>query len=173
MKYTYSDIFSLHLTNHVQTVTNNITEYSLLYVYSGKIIIEDSNRELEISSGECVFIKQNCNISFTEIPENGTDYKGLVMSFPIHYIRTFFDDKGYRFITPYIISLPSTNVIKLPYTPDVHSLFKGMQPYFNSAEKPDNVLIDLKLQEGLYSMLNIAKAYYPPLDWQGLRMYEN
>jgi len=48
----------------------------------------------------------------------------------------------------------------LPQTPDIESLFQSMTPYFDSSVKPADKLMELKLHEGIYSLLNIDKRFY-------------
>jgi AraC family transcriptional regulator, exoenzyme S synthesis regulatory protein ExsA len=52
------------------------------------------------------------------------------------------------------------SLIKLPKTPEIESLFQSMTPYFNSSVKPSEQIMKLKMQEGVYSLLNIDKNFY-------------
>jgi len=54
-------------------------------------------------------------------------------------------------------------VIKLPHAADIESLFQSMTPYFDSDKVPAKELMQLKLHEGVYSLLSIDKRFYPAL----------
>ena len=54
-------------------------------------------------------------------------------------------------------------MIKLPQAADIESLFQSMTPYFDSEKVPAKELMQLKLHEGVYSLLNIDKRFYPAL----------
>jgi AraC-like DNA-binding protein len=54
-------------------------------------------------------------------------------------------------------------VVKLPKTPNLESLFLSMIPYFETDEEPQKEVIELKMQEGVLSLLNIDKAFFPTL----------
>ena len=47
--------------------------------------------------------------------------------------------------------------------PDIVSLFESMTPYFNSGIRPTDELLELKMTEGLYVLLNTDKNLYASL----------
>ena len=47
--------------------------------------------------------------------------------------------------------------------PDIVSLFESMTPYFNSGIQPTDELLELKMTEGLYILLNTDKNLYASL----------
>lgn len=52
---------------------------------------------------------------------------------------------------------------ELPLRPDITSLFESMTPYFNSDIKPTDALLNLKMMEGVYALLNTDKELYASL----------
>jgi AraC-like DNA-binding protein len=52
------------------------------------------------------------------------------------------------------------SLIKLPKTPEIESLFQSMIPYFDTSKKPSEQIMKLKMQEGVYSLLNIDKNFF-------------
>jgi AraC-like DNA-binding protein len=136
-----------------------IEDHTLVYVYSGELLVVEGNRKTKVHSGECVFIKKDNRVNMTKQPKGDEQFGGIFMVFNRNFLREFFQtmDKN---------ELPSDSeklkqsVIKLPQTPDITSLFQSMVPYFDSAVKPTEQLMKLKLHEGVYSLLNIDKKFY-------------
>lgn len=62
--------------------------------------------------------------------------------------------------------MPETRVKKIPsitpldQNPNIDSLFQSMLPYFDTTITPPEELMQLKLQEGVYSLLHIDKTFY-------------
>ena len=56
-----------------------------------------------------------------------------------------------------------SGVIKLPKTAEITSLFASMTPYFDPDVKPQDDFMQLKLQEGLLTLLHIDKRFAPTL----------
>ena len=55
------------------------------------------------------------------------------------------------------------DVIKLPKTVELASLFASMTPYFDPEVKPKDDFMNLKLQEGLLALLHIDNRFAPTL----------
>ena len=53
--------------------------------------------------------------------------------------------------------------VKLPRTAEIASLFASMIPYFDTAVKPQDDFMNLKLQEGVLALLHIDKRFAPML----------
>ena len=64
---------------------------------------------------------------------------------------------------PLQIQKPTQSVIRLPQTPAIASLFQSMRPYFDSSTPPTERVINTKLQEGVYALLEINEQFYPNL----------
>ncbi|MCD8260509.1 MAG: AraC family transcriptional regulator, partial [Bacteroides sp.] len=56
-----------------------------------------------------------------------------------------------------------SSVVRLPKTPHLESLFLSMIPYFETEEEPQENLINLKIQEGILSLLQINKNFFSTL----------
>ena len=55
------------------------------------------------------------------------------------------------------------NVIKLPKTAEIASLFSSLTPFFDPDVKPQGDFMRLKMQEGLLALLHIDKRFAPTL----------
>jgi len=160
MLFSYADIFTHRITCCKRSSYVLVNEHTLIYIFSGSLIIRAGKRKTEIQQGECIYIRRNSNIRYTEIPDITKPYQAICMNFPVLYLRFFFENIRLTENLRYIINLPLQNSIKLPCTPYISSLFTGMYPYFESGFIPCNEIVDLKLQQGVYSMLYVIQNCY-------------
>jgi len=162
MFFTYGDIFFSYFFNHDTICSDMVRNHSLTYVYGGEMIIEERGNHITIGKGECAFIKRDNRIVMTKQSKDGEHYKGIFMNFHRSYLRDIFRKMGNN-------EIPNTNnkyaesVVKLPPTAEIDSLFHSMTPYFNYDTKPRDEFMQLKLQEGIYALLNINEKFYPTL----------
>ncbi|MDP4183831.1 MAG: AraC family transcriptional regulator [Bacteroidota bacterium] len=158
----YDDIFFSYYFNDERICRQMIKEHMLVYVYSGEILLEEDNKVIKVHSGECVFLRRDNRVNMTKQPKGQDQFKGIFMNFKRNFLREF-----YQTIEKQELSLKTEkykqSVIKLPKTPDIDSLFQSMIPYFDTTIQPAKELMKLKLQEGVYSLLNIDKRFYPAL----------
>lgn len=162
LTFNYSNVFFSYYFDNERSCTPMVKNHMLIYVYSGEIIAEQNKKQTIINSGECVFVRKDNRVSLTKQSKGKEKFIGIFMIFNRNFLRKFFqgvDDQQYPKDVPK--DIPS--VIKLPQTPDIAGLFQSMTPYFDSSIKPTEEMMNLKLHEGVYSLLNIDKIFYPVL----------
>lgn len=162
LTFNYSDVFFSYLFNNSRKCTQMVRHHTLVYVYSGKLVVEEGNKEIIIGAGECVFLRRDNRVSMIKEPKDEEQFSGIFMVFNRSFLRQFYQKVDKKQL-PLHVEKHKPSVIKLPQTPDITSLFQSMIPYFDSSIKPADQLMDLKLQEGVYSLLNIDKKFYPCL----------
>ncbi|PXV57148.1 AraC-like DNA-binding protein [Dysgonomonas alginatilytica] len=162
LTFSYSDIFFTYLFDNDRSCASMVKNHVLVYIYSGELIVEQKNRKTIIRAGECVFLRRDNRVNLTKQPKGDKHFKGIFMLFNRNFLREFYQtiDKN-DLPNDAVKGLPS--VVKLPQTPDIASLFQSMTPYFDSSIKPVDQLMQLKVQEGVYSLLNIDRKFYPIL----------
>lgn len=136
--------------------------HSLTYVYGGEMIIEERGKKTVIGKGECAFIKRDNRIVMTKQSKDNEQYKGIFMSFNRNDLREFYS-KMERYNIPSGNNKIEESVVKMPLIPEVESLFNSMTPYFNTDIKPREEFMNLKVQEGIYLLLNTDKRFYSTL----------
>ena len=82
--------------------------------------------------------------------------------FTRRFLREMYSKLGQRRVPVNTPKLDS-DVIKLPQTVELASLFASMTPYFNPEVKPKDDFMNLKIQEGLLALLHINKKFAPTL----------
>lgn len=162
LTFNYSDIFFSYLFNNNRKCTQMVRNHTLVYVYSGEFIVEEKNKKTVIGAGECIFVRRDNRINMMKQPKGDEQFRGIFMIFNRNSLREFYNKIDKKDLPEETIkTIPS--IVKLPQTPYIASLFQSMVPYFDTSVKPADELMQLKLQEGIYSLLNIDKKFYPCL----------
>jgi len=158
----YSDVFYSFFTKNDSICHDKAVSHYLVYLYSGEMLLVENGKEISVRGGDCVFIRRDHRVSFTKRPLGDEDYKSITLKFNRNYLRKYFHAIAPSDIPTNTEPLKSS-VIRLPKTPDLESLFLSMTPYFETDIEPQDNVINLKIQEGILSLLNIDKNFYPTL----------
>jgi len=158
----YSGIFLSCFSEQSEKCIHATPEHVLVYVCSGEQIIHDNNNKITICAGECAFVRRNHRIVMYKNSEGENLYKGISLTFKRNLLLDFYK-KSNKADIPKNVNIPTTNVVKLPVRPDFVSLFESLTPYFEENTKPKENLVHLKLQEGIFALLNHSEIFYPIL----------
>jgi AraC family transcriptional regulator, exoenzyme S synthesis regulatory protein ExsA len=159
MIFSYSDVFFAHYFNDDVRCHKMIENHALMYLYSGELIVDENNMQTKIQSGQCIFIRKDNRVTLTKRPCGEKQFQTITMVLTRNFLREFFHTMK-RNEFPSEIQKFKHSLVKLPKTPEIESLFQSMTPYFDSAIKPSEQIMKLKMQEGVYSLLNIDKNFY-------------
>ncbi|MDL2239640.1 AraC family transcriptional regulator [Bacteroidales bacterium OttesenSCG-928-K03] len=162
--FNYSDIVYSYYFSKECMCSEMVREHFLVYIYSGEYILEegDSKKKTIVKPGESVFLRRDVKVKMYKQPKNGEPFMGIFMTFKRNFLRNLFqtiDRKNISFDT----EKHKNSVIKLPQTPDITGLSQSLTPYFDTSVKPSDEIMNLKLMEGVYSLLNIDNKFFPTL----------
>lgn len=158
----YDGIFISCFQTEDSNCFHAMPDHALFYMYSGQQKIIDKGQEIDIYPGECAFIRRDHRITFNKNAKDGEPYKGISMTFRRPVLREFYKNLNPSDI-PTDVKAPKGNLFKIPVRPDIMSLFHSLTPYFNANVKPTDEMIKLKLHEGIITLLNTNKFYFPLL----------
>lgn len=153
LSFSYSDaLFCCHF-NHAQTHSHMVKDHTLAYVYSGELLIEDDTDKLTIRSGDCVFFRKNHRVKMTRQSYGDEQFQAVFLAFNRKFLRKLYQNFDKSQLPQ---SLPDNipNFKKIRSSPEFTSLFHSMIPFFNSTTKPSDKLMDMKVQEGVFALLN-------------------
>ena len=162
LRFHYHDIFFTYYHPDEISCAKMIREHMLVYVYSGEMILEKEGKKETVEKGECVFLRRDNTVAMTKQRKGEEGFKAIFMNFKRNFLREFYQKIDPK-VLPQGVEKHKPSVIKLPHSPDIESLFQSMIPYFDSDKEPAQELMQLKLQEGVYSLLNIDNRFYPAL----------
>lgn len=158
----YSGIFFSCYSNDNTTCIHATKDHTLLYLYSGKQVIENNGERITIYPGECTFVRRDHRVMMHKQPSGDKQYQGISLTFKRNMLREFYN-KLDRNTIPKNASIPEESVFHIEPRPDITSLFQSLTPYFDAHAKPTQEVINLKLQEGIYTLLNTNKNFFPIL----------
>lgn len=156
----YSDIFLAMYFDDEKSCLHRNHSHVLVYMYSGEIVIEEKGKTTRLHKGECAFIRKDFSVQMTKQAWNGEQFKAIFLMFTPKFLRSFYNrlDKN---TLPKDAKRNKISLCKLPSNrPDIVSLFESMTPYFNSDIEPTEELLQLKMVEGMYVLLNTSKNLY-------------
>lgn len=159
MVFQYSDVFFAHYFNNEVRCHKMLENHTFVYVYAGELLVEENSKQTKIRGGQCVFIRKDNRVTLTKKASGNEQYKAITMVLTRNFLREFYQ-KVNRNELPSETQRFKQSLIKLPKTPEIESLFQSMTPYFDSVIKPSEQIMRLKMQEGVYSLLNIDKNFY-------------
>jgi len=160
--FRYDDVFFGYYFNNDESCAKMMKEHTLIYLYSGEITIYEEGKVTLMNPGDCVFIRRDNRVKVVKKPKDGKQFKGIFMNFTRPFLRKFFHSTDKKEI-PLQANKTKQSVIKLPQSPDITSLFQSLLPYFNTDHKPADNLMQLKQQEGVFSLLNIDPNFHATL----------
>lgn len=158
----YSGIFLSCYSDYSEKCIHATPEHVLVYVYSGEQIIEDRNKRTKVKAGQCVFIRRNHQLTMYKNSCGNEHYKGISLTFNRNVLREFYS-KLNKTQLPQKVVVSDKNVFTIEQRADITSLFESLTPYFDQNIQPSKEVIDLKLLEGIYALLNNATVFYPLL----------
>jgi AraC-like DNA-binding protein len=159
LTFNYSDIFFSYLHNNERQCTQMAKNHVLMYVYSGEFLVEEGNKKTVIGKGQSVFIRRDHKVIMTKQPSEDQPFKGIFLIFKRQFLRDFFQKIDLKDMpTDRVKKIKS--VIRLDKNANIDSLFHSMLPYFDTHIVPPHNLMELKLAEGVYSLLNTDAVFY-------------
>ncbi len=158
----YSGIFLSCFSDYSEKCIHATPEHVLLYLYSGEQVIEDSGKKITIQAGECAFIRRNHRLMMYKNSKGEELYKGISLTFNRAILREFYS-KLSKADLPKKVIIPDKNVFSIKPKADITSLFQSLTPYFDENMKPSDGVAHLKLQEGIFALLNQSDVFFPIL----------
>jgi AraC-like DNA-binding protein len=158
----YSGIFLSCFSDFSEKCIHATPEHVLLYLYSGEQVIEDRNEIIRIEAGQCAFIRRNHRLVMYKNSKGDQLYKGISLTFNRSILREFYS-KLHKSDLPERVAISDKNVFRIEPRADITSLFQSLIPYFEDNVKPSEGVAQLKLQEGIYALLNNSDVFFPIL----------
>lgn len=160
--FNYEDVFYSFFYDDVSGCVHRSREYAMNYVYSGQMVLDNGKEQIHVRKGECVFIPRDHHITMYKKTADGERYCGIFLNFTRNFLREMYT-KFEQYKIPAHTPKFKPEVIKLPQTAEITSLFASLTPFFDPGVKPQDDFMHLKLQEGLLALLHIDKRFAPTL----------
>lgn len=159
----YSDIFLAMYFDDGMSCLHRNHSHVLVYIYSGELAINERKKITRLHKGECAFIRKDFGVQLTKQSYRGEQFKAIFLMFTTKFLRDFYSNLD-KDQLPEEARRSKVCLYKLPSSrPDIVSLFESMTPYFDSGIQPTEELLNLKMTEGVYVLLNTDKNLYASL----------
>lgn len=160
--FNYNNVFFSFFYDDTTACVHRSREYAINSVYSGEMVLDNGKQQIHVAKGESVFIPRDHHITLYKKPCNGERYCGIFLSFTRNFLRAMYAQGGPYKVPDNTPKLKS-EVLKLPKTAELVSLFASLTPFFDPNVKPQDDFMQLKLQEGLLALLHIDERFAPTL----------
>lgn len=158
----YSGIFLSCFSDYSEKCFHAAPEHVLVYIYSGEQVIEDRNKKIRVKAGECVFIRRNHQLTMHKNSFGQEHYKGISLTFNRSVLKEFYSNLD-KTTLPRKVTISDKNVFSIEKRADITSLFESLTPYFDQDIQPSKEVVQLKLLEGIYALLQNSVVFYPLL----------
>lgn len=161
LTFNYADVFFSYYFNNERYCTPMVHDHTLVYVYSGDLVLEEGSKKTIIHERECVFLKKDNRVNMVKQPlfEKEKPFRAIFMKFKRNFLREFFQNLDKNKVPTEKVKKVAS-ITKLTQSPDITGLFQSMIPYFDTAIQPSDEMMNLKVQEGIISLLNMDKSFY-------------
>lgn len=138
-------------------------EHTLIYIYSGELEITEQGRKTVLHPGDCAFMRRDNQMWLQKRVREGKPYRSFVLKFTAGFLRQFYQTLN-RHEIPQDARRNKTSLYVMPSDrPDIRSLFESVIPYFDTATKPSEEILRMKMTEGIYAILNTDFNLYASL----------
>lgn len=161
--FNYQNVFFSFFYDDADACVHRSREYAMNYVLSGEMVLDDGHRQIHVGKGECVFIPRDHRVTMYKKASGGEQYCGIYMCFTRSFLREMYGKYARHTDTVEPVEKFVPGVMKLPPSAEIESLFASMTPYFNPEVKPQDDVMQLKLQEGLLALLHTDKRFMTAL----------
>ncbi len=160
--FNYNNVFFSYFFEDYRVCMHRCSEFGLNYVLSGEMMLDDGQRQVHVTKGECVFVPRDISLTMYKQPRDGERYQGIFVTFSREFLRQMYELVGANKIsssTPRI----ERGAIRLPQTAELKSLFASLTPYFDEDVTPSDDIMRLKQQEALLALLHIDPRFAPTM----------
>lgn len=159
----YSNIFLNFRVSEDTVCDAGIPEHCLLYICSGEVEFMDNGKKVLLKAGDCAFIRRDVRVTMHKRSDKKNNvYQSILLRFTRKFLHDFYRKLDSDTI-PKEVKRSKASIVKMNVSPDVQSLFESIKPFFNSDVEPSEQWLNMKMIEGLYTVLNADKSVYASL----------
>jgi len=156
----YSDIyFDYILQSGCEVFTRTNTDAVIFFVYSGELNISSPKEKISLTKGQYAFIKHDVITTINKNNCGNDKFCCAYMGFSKKYLFQLYQAMDGKFL-PFTENRFRQALIKLPYTPCLQSLYISLIPYLKYGVRPSINILELKRQEGIYSLILTDERFY-------------
>lgn len=154
--YNYMDTFFRCKVEKDKWCEEMVSEHMLVYLCSGELDLIAPDKKYHLKKGDSFFIKRNHLVRKIKQPsKNGEPFKGLFLQLKMPFLKRMLHE--HNFTVP-LVSNPVTaksTYVMLEKHPFLNGLFYSLEQYFDAQQYPSKELMEVKLQEAVFTLLQL------------------
>lgn len=154
--YDYMDTFFCCMVEKDKWCEEMVSEHMLVYLCSGEMDLIAPDKKYHLKKGDAYFVKRNHLVRKIKKPsKNGEPFKGLFLQLKMPFLKKMLSE--HRIIVP-LVSNPTTaksTYVMLKKHPFLNGLFTSLEQYFDAQQYPSKELMEAKLQEAVFTLLQL------------------
>lgn len=154
--YDYMDTFFCCKVEKDKWCEEMVSEHMLVYLCSGELDLIASDKKYHLKKGDSFFIKRDHLVRKIKQPsKNGEPFKGLFLQLKMPFLKKMLHEHN---ITVPLVSNPVTaksTYVMLKKHPFLTGLFSSLEQYFDARQYPSKELMETKLQEAVFTLLQL------------------
>ena len=154
--YDYMDTFFCCMVEKDKWCEEMVSEHMLVYLCSGELDLIAPDKKYHLKKGDAFFVKRNHLVRKIKQPsKNGEPFKGLFLQLKMPFLKKMLSE--HRITVP-LISNPVTaksTYVMLKKHPFLNGLFTSLEQYFDAQQYPSKELMEAKLQEAVFTLLQL------------------
>ena len=154
--YNYMDTFFCCMVEKDKWCEEMVSEHMLVYLCSGELELITPEKKYHLKKGDAFFIKRNHLVRKIKQPsKDGEPFKGLFLQLKMPFLKKILNEHQ---ITVPLVTNPA--MAKSPYVmlkkhPFLNGLFSSLEQYFNAQQYPSKELMESKLEEAVFTLLQL------------------
>ncbi len=156
----YMDTFYLCRVGKDRLCENMVEEHSLIHIVSGEMdVILPEGKTLHFRKGDTCLLRRNHKVKKDKHPDrNGNEFKAVIIHLAVDFLKK--TRKEYKIAIPSAVSenTVESNAFVLPRHAFLESLFSSLLNYFKLEQYPSNELMDSKLRETVFTILQLKPS---------------
>ena len=154
--YNYMDTFFCCKVEKNKWCEEMVSEHMLVYLCSGELDLIAPDKQYHLKKGDSFFIKRNHLMRKVKQPsKDGEPFKGLFLQLKMPFLKRMLNE--HRVTVP-MESNPITAesaYVMLQSHPFLNGLFASLEQYFDAQMYPSKELMETKLQEAVFTLLQL------------------
>ena len=154
--YNYMDTFFCCKVEKDKWCEEMVSEHMLVYLCSGELDLIAPDKQYHLKKGDSFFVKRNHLVRKIKRPSSdGEPFKGLFLQLKMPFLKRMLNEHN---ITVPLVSNPVTTnstYVLLKKHPFLNGLFSSLEQYFDAQQYPSKELMETKLQEAVFTLLQL------------------
>ena len=154
--YDYMDTFFCCMVEKDKWCEEMVSEHMLVYLCSGEMDLIAPDRKYHLKKGDAYFVKRNHLVRKIKHPsKNGEPFKGLFLQLKMPFLKKMLSE--HRIIVPLVSNSTTakSTYVMLKKHPFLNGLFTSLEQYFDAQQYPSKELMEAKLQEAVFTLLQL------------------